>query len=247
MTSPSEYRLTIDVWSPETLPLDRLAFYLAQLATVFGENASVHFSGVQKGSAILKMSVEETARPKVYNRLMKLKNGQGPRDALKALAVIDDGLAEDNAIGSITDNNNVIYVDFAGRNKAKPVKYGPFRERGSIQGQLIRVGGSDETVPALIQDGERKYNCTASVEMSKKLAKHYMGETLRLHGTGQWTREIDGRWNMISFVIDDFEILDDSPFDDVVKSIRKITGNDWESIEDPDAFLALIRSEGEAN
>ena len=40
----------IDVFSPETLPMGRLAEYLAHLSTLYGQKEKVHFKGIEKGS-----------------------------------------------------------------------------------------------------------------------------------------------------------------------------------------------------
>ena len=38
-----EYRLKIDVFTPETLPMQRLSLYMAELAKLLGEPERVHF------------------------------------------------------------------------------------------------------------------------------------------------------------------------------------------------------------
>ena len=37
------YRLKIDAYTPETMPMGRLAEYMADLAVILGERAAVHF------------------------------------------------------------------------------------------------------------------------------------------------------------------------------------------------------------
>jgi len=48
----------IDAYSPETLPMSRLAEYMAQLATLLGEKDHVHFVELAAGCARLIHAVE---------------------------------------------------------------------------------------------------------------------------------------------------------------------------------------------
>jgi hypothetical protein len=49
-----EYRFRIeDSYTPATLPMERLADYIAVLARLLGDQANVHFRGVEHGSAVL--------------------------------------------------------------------------------------------------------------------------------------------------------------------------------------------------
>ena len=48
-----EYRFRIDGCTPDTLSMERLAEYMADLSQVFGEPESVHFVRLEGGSAIL--------------------------------------------------------------------------------------------------------------------------------------------------------------------------------------------------
>ena len=63
-TMSTNYRFRIaDSYTPASLPMERLAEYMAALARLLGEPAHVHFDGVRAGSAVLAMSVDEPAQP----------------------------------------------------------------------------------------------------------------------------------------------------------------------------------------
>jgi hypothetical protein len=55
---PREYRLRIDAFTPETLPMSRLAEYMADLATLLGEQERVHFARLENGSTALVHTIE---------------------------------------------------------------------------------------------------------------------------------------------------------------------------------------------
>jgi hypothetical protein len=49
-----EYRFTIaESFTPQTLPMERLAEYIAGLAKLLGEQPNVHFRSIEAGSTVL--------------------------------------------------------------------------------------------------------------------------------------------------------------------------------------------------
>jgi hypothetical protein len=241
MTMGRERRFKIDVYTPETLPMERLAEYMLQFARLLGEPERVHFIDVKSGSAVLRAHVEDVALPKVDRRVSDASRGQGDVVALKALQSLDDMLAEDNAVGQLLDEGGAEIIAFPGRNRLKPLEYGPFREDGVLEGNVIKVGGRGTSVPIWLQDGGTVYkNCTARRPLARKLAKHYDAGLLRVSGSGSWMRLATGAWLMRSFEIKDFQVLDDAPLTDVIKRLHDVEGADWG--EDPLTDLARLRT-----
>ncbi len=62
MKDTDEYRFVIDAYSPETLPMSRLAEYMTDLARLFGTAERVHFVRLEAGSTVLVQRVEPEAR-----------------------------------------------------------------------------------------------------------------------------------------------------------------------------------------
>lgn len=236
-----QYRFRIDVFSVESLPMSRLAEYMAELARLLGEHERVHFSHLEPGSAVLVSNIEEPAAPKVTERIAKVRDGRGPKDAMTAFRNLDNMLAKDNAVGTLAASESAQIIEFPGRMRPKPVKYGPFRERGSLDGIVIRIGGRDDTVPVLIQDSEAEFHCQTSREVSKRLAQHYLGAPVRVHGNGKWVREENGSWQLLEFYIEDFEVLDDSSLLDVVGKLRKVEGSTWHESDNSVASILGLR------
>ena len=239
MTKDTQRRFKIDVFTPDTLPMARLAQYMAQFAELLGEQDRVHFVEVEHGSAVLRARIEEVAIPKVTRRLLEAAHGQGDPMALKALKVLDDMLANDNAVGQLLDEAGAEVIAFAGRNRPKPLEYGPFREDGVLEGVVIKIGGMGESVPIWLQDNKRVHRCSARRPLARRLAKHYDGGLLRVSGTGNWMRFDTGEWQMRSFEVRDFDILDDAPLADVIKRLQGVEGANWG--DDPLADLKLLR------
>lgn len=245
MSGSYEYRLRIDVFSVESLPMARLAEYMGDLARLLGEQERVHFVRLEQGSAVLVSSIEEPAAPKVSERLQRVREGRGPKDAMQAYAALDTLLAKDNAVATLASGGSTEIIAFPGRMRPKPMLYGPFREYGSLDGMLIRIGGRGDTIPVLIKDAEgAEFACQTTLDISKQLAAHYRGATVRVHGSGKWVREEDGSWTLQEFDIDRFEVLDDAPLMDVVAKLRAVEGSEWSKDAALGDVLGLRREEG---
>jgi hypothetical protein len=238
-----EYRLKIDVFSIESLPMSRLAEYMAELARLLGEEERVHFSHLEPGSTVLVSNIEEPAAPKVTDRLQKVREGHAPKDAMQAYRALDTLLAKDNAVATLSEDGAEV-IQFPGRTRPKPIKYGPFREEGSLDGVVIRIGGRGDKVPVLLMDAEgAEYPCESALELSVQLAQQYRRATVRVFGSGRWLREEDGSWKLQQFDIDRFEVIDDAPLAEVVAKLRAIEGSEWGNKAFGDV-LGLRREEG---
>lgn len=245
-----EYRFKIDgAYTPATLPMQRLAEYMDSLAIMLGEPASVHFGGLEKGSAVLVSKIDEPAEPKVRDRVVAVRAGTGPQDAMKAFYQLDEYLRADNATGVLTSDNDNVVVPFPGRDRPEPLAYGPFKQDGTLDGEVIRVGGKDDTIPVNLRDGPVIHTKLSTTrEIARRLAKHLFEGVVRVHGTGVWYRCGDGSWELRSFKIMDFEVLDETPLGDVVERLRNTPGNEWGEVPDPVRELLERRhGDGEPN
>ena len=102
MTDTQEYRFVIDAYSPETLPMSRLAEYMADLARLLGRAERVHFVRLEPGSTVLVQSVEPEAVPEVQKRIRAVARDDAPADVTDAFKALNRHLANDNAIAACT-------------------------------------------------------------------------------------------------------------------------------------------------
>ncbi|TWB75525.1 hypothetical protein FBZ87_104633 [Nitrospirillum amazonense] len=242
-----ELRFKIDAFQPDTIPMARLAEYMAELAALLGNKDSVHFVRLDAGSVEMVHRVDPVDRPKVEARLGALRAGDGATDAVRAFRCLDDMLANDNAVGTLADAGAVL-IDFPGRTRPKPVDYGAFNEQGSLDGVLVKIGGLADIVPVHLQEvGEagQVHICQARRDLVREMAPHIFGGPLRVQGTGRWRREPNGAWKMAHFTIAAFEVLDDAPLVDVVKRLRDVPGSGWRAVEHPLTTLADLRGKDE--
>jgi len=246
-TSAGEaFHFKIAGFTPETLPMSRLAEYMADLAALLGSEGSVHFVKVAKGSADLVHLVEHTEQPNVVERIHLVKIGEAPQDAQKAYRALNQKLREDNTSAKMTRGRGKL-LSFEGAKAPRRASYGPITQHGIIQGKIIRLGGKDETKPIHIKDRDgRFYICNANAEIAKRLSAMYE-EYVRVQGTGKWSRSEDGEWCLEYFNISDFEPLNDESLLKTVGALREIPENGWRSISDPLAELASIQHGGKLN
>jgi hypothetical protein len=83
MEARQELRFYMEPYTPETLPLGRLAEYLARLAKVVGDHRAVHLIELQEGSTVFVNRADPEAIPAIYERVAGVKRGDAPRDAME--------------------------------------------------------------------------------------------------------------------------------------------------------------------
>lgn len=241
-----EYRFKIaNSYTPRTIPMERLAAYMSALARLLGEKPSVHFETVEEGSAVLVAAVDQPARPKVRERVRDIRQGIAPADARKAYHELDDLLRSDGATGILRGDATADILQFPGSTRPEPLRYGPFRQEGKLEGQIVRIGGRDDSIHIHLRDGAVVYTAIeTNAEVAKRLGSHLFDPIVRLHGVGTWYRDEQGGWELKRFVAARFEILDDEPLLDVVARLREAPGNDWAAQQDPLGELLVSRHGG---
>lgn len=244
MSEDKEFIFKINAYTPDTIPMARLAEYMAELATLLGEKPNVHFKELLTGSTKLKAVIEHEAEPKVRERLRLVKNNEGPTDALNAFKSINKKLKEDNGDGFIADYDTAEIIAFPGVKEIAPPIFGPISENGSVDGVIIRIGGKNETVTVAIEtrDGT-EVNCKAKRPLAREIGPYIFGQEMRFSGAGKWIRNEDGIWTLEGFTITDYQILDDKPLSDTISDLQNIKGSGWANISDPWKELKDIRGD----
>jgi hypothetical protein len=228
----------IDAYSPDTIPMAKLAEYMADFAALLGKEHAVHFDHLENGSTKIVSRVEFEDVPKVTTRLTEIRNGTASKELARLVAQIDDRLANDNAIGRVlfrqaADQATAELLAFPGRDRPKAQSYGPFNQEGHLDGVLIGVGGKDETISIRLQNGEINYShCDTTRTIARELGKH-MFEPVRIYGTGRWMREVSGQWTLLRFRIHRFDVLGTESLRETVAALRAVPGSGWKNIDDP--------------
>ena len=240
---PQEFRFKIDIYTPDTMPMARLAEYMQGLAALLGHRKSVHFSRVEPGSAILVAKVEPQDEPKIRERVRRVRKRIGPKDAADAYQKIDDMLRDDNAVAEVIEPDGNKVIEFPGREKKQFDIVGPISEQGTLDGIPIVVGGQRDWVPVHLEDrDDTVYDCLAKRDVAKRLAKHLFEQPVRAQGVGRWLRDKSGKWELLSFRIHDFLLLRARALDDSIEQLKQAhEKSQWSKSEDPLAELDVIR------
>ena len=232
-----EYRFIIDAFTPQTLPLARLAEYLSDLGELFSCKESVHFIGVDEGSADLLQVVDAKAAVKVDRRLLMLETRSARGALRKAFDDLNDKLYEDNAVGKLVAPSGKV-IKFPGRERDLDKTAGPITEPTTVDGEVIQIGGRDETISVYLRDRDRVHICTATREQGRSIAAHLFQGKVRVTGVGTFVRNGFGEWERRRFVMESFASIDTEPLGAVIAQLRSL----GHPISDPTPFLEEIRS-----
>jgi hypothetical protein len=239
MAAGVEFRFTIDAYSPETMPMARLAEYIAQLAIILGEVNAVHLVRLEGGGATAVHKVEREAIPKVRDRAASVRRGDGPLEAIRANRKINQLLREDNGVGVLSEDAGEI-IRFPGRELSEE-KFESVEQQAAIDGEVIQIGGSNKIVPILLQsEGQELSGCWAPRAVAKRLAARLF-EPVRLFGRGRWTRDSEGKWALDHFTVDSFQELRDEPLSKTIAGLRAIAAG-WKD-DSVDELLTLRHGE----
>jgi hypothetical protein len=224
--------------NPHEIPMTRLLEYLAEVATILGNRKNVHFLRVEAGSLPCYMEVDEEAENEVIERVNSVLKGDGTEEARNAFKTLRRYLREDEYSATLKSEENIIAA-FPRSPEEKIL--GPFVQEGSVDGLLVNIGGTDETVPVhLLCDGI-DLRCNTTVEMARKLRNYLLEKPIRVFGKGKWYRNPSGHWHLDIFDISSFEELDDSSIPEIVLKLRAIPGNPLLSSKDPLEDMRRLR------
>jgi hypothetical protein len=219
----AKFILHIDKILPIDLPMRRFATYLDEFARLLGEEASTRFVDIADGSTKIVALSLPMAVPKVRARLSAARDGVLD-DAGRAINRLDAMLSQDNTSGTLVEDGKPgIIIRFPGAN-ARTAQLPPIADVGSLQGELVRIGGRDETAHATLRDGSQLYTCVVSHDLARTLGKHLFGPPLRLHGRGRWRRTQDGVWEAEDFRAHAFDVLDNVSLTGAAAKLRAVGG-----------------------
>ena len=237
---PREYKFVIDAFTPETIPMSRLAQYVSDLAVVLGNDANVHLVRIEGGSTVPVVLVDWETEPKVRERLRAVKHQEAPPAVQEAAKRLDQRLLEDNAKGAIVDPVSAKVLVFPGRERANRQEFGPMEQAGVFQGIPNCVGGKGDWVPVHLEDGNNTHIVLAKRPLAKEIANHLFTSVVRVEGTGRWIRHADGEWEMRSFRVHSWKPIADADIRTNIAELQQIPA-EWKRLEDPIAELDKIR------
>jgi hypothetical protein len=219
----------IDGFTPATLPSARLAQYLLDLNALLGSGTKVHFQSLRKGSAQIVQWAEAKALPVIRQRAFAAQT-EKPKRALElteAYERLNQHLVEDNSAATLRIGREKV-LDFPGKRTELREIIGPITQSEYLDGQLVRIGGIDATVPVHLREGDDFHFCTANIEIAKKLAPYLYGQTIRVFGIAYWYRHPKGQWKLDHFRVENFQPLEDISIREATERLRSVPHDDWD-------------------
>ena len=218
------YTFKIGAYSPDTIPMARLAEYMAAIAELYGEQGSVHFQGLKKGSTIVVSRVEHEGVPKVRENVQSAQWADSRGPAANAFKRVNKMLREDNATGEVRRGRAKV-LQFPGRDLLLPARLGPFNQAVSKDGVLVRIGGKDSTAHAMLEGPDHQIlSFEVSRDLAIQLAPHLFGDPIRLVGQGRAVRNEQGEWEFLSLKASGFVQLSSESLAETVQRIRRASG-----------------------
>lgn len=247
--SDREYEFHIEAYTPETIPMRRLAEYMTDLAALVGHEEHVHFVRVDPGSTNLKIRVDEAAVPEVQQRVISVREGRVSPDVLFHYENINRRLAEDHSSAVLRSDQTAEIIQFPGvagvitvAALQAPSAARDVVQEGALEGILVKIGGFSDPIPFVLEWGDIRYqHIYARRALAKELGPYYLSQPIRIFGTAKWRREENGFWHLLRFDVSNFEVIQDTPLKEVVRQLRAIRGNGWDGIKNPIGELLNLR------
>lgn len=247
-----EYSFWLNAYTPATIPMERLAKYMAALAKMLGHEHSVHFNRLEAGSTVNVVSIEKEDAQKVFDRVGRLARGEAANDAVAAFDELNKLLRDDGATGKLSrkasgETSSAVILTFLGKDLPQPHTYGPFNEIAVVEGELVRIGGKDTSAHAQLVDPEGKtWNCEMDRQLASEMAPYlYKGAVLRVTGDARWERLETQNWQLKSFKVQEFAVLVEDTLEEVTQRMRNLRPTDWSKLDNVDAFITASRGESD--
>lgn len=221
MSKRHEFRWKIDAFSADTMPLDRLAEYLSELAGMLGDAQHLHLLKVETSSTVPVLRVDDEAVVRVRQRASEIARGIASVPVMQSYRRINQMLRKDDAKAVLCEDGAEI-IPFPGKQEAEDLLSGVI-QRGSLDGHLEKIGGARPQVPVKLRsmEGSTISGCYAPKALAKQLGAHLF-EPVRVFGKGRWTRTAGGQWLLERFTIETFDRLSAEPLGQVVSALRAV-------------------------
>jgi len=240
-----DFALKLRGVTPDSIPMSKLAEYIADWAQLLGSESAPILRGIVNGSVVLRAEVAPTAKNEVRNRLLAANHDE---KASKYINSLQRFMLRDGVFGTIIDKSNDVlfqFEDFAESDALPPVIV---EDSTEIDGTVFRVQGKDNSSHiGLIEYGsDRAFSIeTKDDALARRFAEHFKGHTLRVRVHGTWRRDETGEWKPYRLIADGFNVLDDTQsLNELMQSLRDVPDNGWSSLPDPIAEWRNIRGVG---
>jgi hypothetical protein len=230
----AEYRLVLEGFTPDTIPMVRLAEYMQQLAKMLGQDEHVHFEKVENNCTALVSRIDPRGVGKVAARVKSIRDKTAPSDAMKAFNALNSMLGEDSTTAVLKERKATI-IRFPGT-LPEPEAVLTVPDEGTVIGYLYMLSDGKTGFQARISlESGRTLMCTVPSDVAKKL-RDYLFETVKVSGPGVWTKSQEGEWSPAKLDIKDVVRVESASLRSLIDKLRTLQiewfGDDYENYED---------------
>jgi hypothetical protein len=214
-----ELEFVIPGFTPETMPLDRLLLYLQEIAEVVGVASDMHLVRIEPSSTKPVFKMPTPMANEARERVSRVRRGEGSAKQRRAYSRIRQMVRRDGGTpASLKDRTGVI-LDFPPEAEVGPIV--GVRQPTSFDGVLLRVGGTGDFIPILMQGlNEEVFSGFSALRSVAKEIAPRIFEPLRVHGLGSWDRNQAGEWKLAKMLVQSFEPLQDESLEGVMRKLR---------------------------
>lgn len=235
------YDLHVFGTRPRQMPLEDVGELSKRLSDLLGCREHLRFAKLKTGSTSILARVLEPAVTNVAVNVLKAKQEDGA--GFSKVARIDEYLAARGWHGELRNRQGRVLLVFPGAVNAEPSEeVRTVQQLDSLVGTVIKIGGRDETVPMQLQviDGRYLDVTVKGRDLAMRLGSLLFQE-VRVSGLATWERGTDGQWSCATMIVTDFDKLSTKPLAELFDELSQLPGNDWNSMENPDAEWLRIR------
>jgi hypothetical protein len=216
-----EYSFRIVGPKPDTIPMARLACYMAELAKLLGSPEAVHFKEILDQSVSIVAVADADQVALISPRIREAAQNDNDAEASGPWRKLNEFLAEDGWTAELPLPKGGEVIAFPGKLKvSKAIR--TVNQHTSVQGRLVRIEGvGDQVKVGLDIDGDLTARISINASYARELA-HCFHQHVRLSGEGKWTRDTDGRWFLENLKATAFEPLDDVPLAQTLNRLKEI-------------------------
>lgn len=229
-----DFALRLRGTDPKRLPMADLAVYLKEFAALLGVENKPVFTGIIKGSALLKSDVQTDYPSLILSRIRMAANDESS-DGAPHYQRIQALTSKDGLTAQLLDSNKVVLIDFKKNQISEEHEPIVVHDTAELDGQVVSIAGQDDTVHVqLMGAGGRKSSITIrNLTVARDLAKRFRAGMVRIRVHGTWRRSSEGVWEAHNIYADGFEDLEESSPLDVFKALRDVPNNGWLKHENP--------------
>lgn len=242
--SKFSFKLRLLDRNPDRVPMAHLGEYIKEFAALLGEENKPVFKGIQKASIgclaavpvervhhsrarITQAKNDETSKPGRHLRAIELLMGQ---DAISKAEILDE-------------RGDLIHTIFGIQPEPASSNERLYQE-GVVDGWVTGLVGADDSMHLYLRDHfDRDLRLIVRDDaMARKILTHFRAGIIRLRVRGPWLRNDNG-WSpeASKCLVLSFEVLEDTPFSEVLSAAASVAGNGWSEMKDPMAYWENLR------